>query len=303
MDLKLGDYIIIKGYRKDDSRESFFSDKHFNYLLNKPTRVSYIGNYSGDIYVSHPYFDLVPLTSDILFDKVEDSKDLPGHKIYKDRMNEFEKLIGGVKISNPKLYLKYLNPKMNLKESIRRILIEETNPIYSALRRVNFTEDTIINHLKRFSLRFLDEIRDTGLLMNKVFNFTSYELIEPGISHLSDEDADKAIDIMSKKLKDKYSDLIEDYVNKLISNDDNDTYCFKKHSDRYMNMKNNRGFGDCVEGWVNFMSKYGSWFPDLDWDEIKEKISSNPNIYMLIKKPLENHPYEYYFSVLKNDKR
>lgn len=192
---------------------------------------------------------------------------------------------------------------MGLQESIRRILREETNSLYSALRRVNFTEDTIINYLKQFSLRFLYEIGDTDLLINKVCNFTSYDLIKQGLSHLSDEDAVKAIDIMSKKLKDKYSDLIEDYVNKLISDDDNDTYCFKKHSDRYMNMKNNRGFGDCVEGWVNFMSEYGSWFPDLDWDEIKEKISSNPNIYMLIKKPLENHPYEYYFSVLKNDKK
>lgn len=118
MNLKLGDYIIIKGYRKDDSRESFFSDKHFNYLLNKPTRVSFI-TYNGDIYVSHPYFDLVPLTSDILFDKVEDSEELPSHKIYKEKINEFEKLIGGIKISSPKLYLEYL------KESVEKVLKEE----------------------------------------------------------------------------------------------------------------------------------------------------------------------------------
>jgi len=188
---------------------------------------------------------------------------------------------------------------MNLQETIRRILKEETNPLNSALRRVSFTDDDVIHFLKKFSLRFLNDINDMDLLITKICNFTAYELIEPGILHMSDEDADNAVDELSKKLKDKYSDLIMGYVNDLISIDDNETYCFRKHSDRYMDMLKNRGFGECVKGWVNFMGKYGSWFPDLDWDEIKEKISSNPNKYLLIKNPLENHPYEYYFSVLK----
>jgi hypothetical protein len=192
---------------------------------------------------------------------------------------------------------------MNLQETIRRILKEETNLLNSALRRVSFTDEDVIHFLKKFSLRFLNDINDMDLLITKVCNFTAYELIEPGLLHMSDEDADNAVDELSKKLKDKHIDFIKDYINDLISIDDNETYCFRKHSDRYMDMLKNRGFGECVKGWVNFMGKYGSWFPDLDWNEIKEKISSNPNKYLLIKNPLENHPYEYYFSVLKVDKK
>lgn len=192
---------------------------------------------------------------------------------------------------------------MNLQETIRRILKEETNPLNSALRRVSFTDENVIHFLKKFSLRFLNDINDMDLLITKICNFTAYELIEPGLLHMSDEDADNAVDELSKKLKDKYIDFIKDYINDLISVDDDETYCFRKHSDRYMDMRIDRGFGECVEGWVNFMDKYGSWFPDLDWNVIKEKISSNPNKYLLIKNPLENHPFEYYFSVLKVDKK
>lgn len=192
---------------------------------------------------------------------------------------------------------------MNLQETIRRILKEETNLLNSALRRVSFTDEDVIHFLKKFSLRFLNDINDMDLLITKICNFTAYELIEPGLLHMSDEDADNAVDELSKKLKDKYIDFIKDYINDLISVDDDETYCFRKHSDRYMDMRIDRGFGECVEGWVNFMDKYGSWFPDLDWNVIKEKISSNPNKYLLIKNPLENHPFEYYFSVLKVDKK
>ena len=83
------------------------------------------------------------------------------------------------------------------------------------------------------------------------------------------------------------------------SEDDEETYCFYKHSDRHMDMLKNRGFGDCVKGWYNFLSKYGHWFGDIDWNEVKQKMNSNPQTKILIKKPLENHKYEYYFSVLK----
>jgi hypothetical protein len=187
---------------------------------------------------------------------------------------------------------------MNLQENIRKILREETNPLNSALRRVNFTEDDIIYFLKKFSLKFYNTPDNLDLSVKNVCYDTAYELIEPGLLHMSDEDSRKALENLSQKLKDKYSGFIKDYINDLLNSDDDETYCFRKHKDKYISM-NTRGFGDCVTGWVNFMYKYGTWFPDLDWNEIKEKISTNPNKYVLIKNPLERHPYEYYFSVLK----
>lgn len=194
--------------------------------------------------------------------------------------------------------LENLLNNMDIREHIRKTLKEETK-LLSALRRVNITEDKVTHFLKLFIFRFLVEIKDIDLLIEKVCNFTSYDLIESGLLHMSDEDADNVINELSKKIKDKYSDFIKNYVDNLLNSDDDETYCFKKHSERNPTLLTNRGFGDCVKGWVNFMSEYGTWFPDLDWNEIREKISSNPNKYLLIKNPLENHSYEYYFSVLK----
>ena len=82
MSLQTGDYIIIRGFDQDN----FFSDKHFRKLLNKPTRVWDFG--SRGIYVAHPYFDLVPLSDDVVYDKVIDVEDLPGHSEYKKKSDE-----------------------------------------------------------------------------------------------------------------------------------------------------------------------------------------------------------------------
>jgi hypothetical protein len=109
MDLQTGDYIIIRDYNKDN----FFSEKHFRKLLNKPTRVWDWGN--KGIYVSHPDWDLVPLNDDVVYDKIIDSKDLPGHKEYKSKFGEFSKLTGRADVPDEKPLLKFLRKK-NIKE-------------------------------------------------------------------------------------------------------------------------------------------------------------------------------------------
>ena len=109
MTLQTGDYIIIRGYNQDN----FFSEKHFRKLLNKPTRVWDWGN--GRIYIAHPDLDLVPLNDDVIYDKVIDSEDLPGHKEYKKKSDEFSKLTGRADIPSEKPFLKFLRKK-NIKE-------------------------------------------------------------------------------------------------------------------------------------------------------------------------------------------
>ena len=118
MTLQTGDYIIIRGYNKDN----FFSDKHFKKLLNKPTRVWDWGN--GRTYLAHPDLDLVPLSDDVVYDKVIDSEDLPDHWGYKKKSDEFSKLTGNSDIPNEKPLLKFLK-KSTLKETIIRVLREE----------------------------------------------------------------------------------------------------------------------------------------------------------------------------------
>jgi len=109
MTLQTGDYIIIRGYNQDN----FFSEKHFRKLLNKPTRVWDWGN--GRIYIAHPDLDLVPLNDDVVYDKVIDSEDLPGHKEYKKKSDEFSKLTGRADIPSEKPFLSFLRKK-NIKE-------------------------------------------------------------------------------------------------------------------------------------------------------------------------------------------
>ena len=109
MTLQTGDYIIIRGYNQDN----FFSDKHFRKLLNKPTRVWDWGN--GRIFVAHPDLDLVPLSDDVVYDKVIDSEDLPGHKEYRKKSDEFSKLTGRADIPSEKPFLSFLKKK-NIKE-------------------------------------------------------------------------------------------------------------------------------------------------------------------------------------------
>jgi len=111
MNLQTGDYIIIRGYNKDN----FFSDKHFRKLLNKPTRVWDFGN--RGVYIAHPDLDLIPLSDDVVYDKVIDSEDLPGHKEYKSKFGEFLKLTRNADLPNEKPFLKYLKKKKkNIKE-------------------------------------------------------------------------------------------------------------------------------------------------------------------------------------------
>ena len=109
MTLQTGDYIIIRGYNQDN----FFSEKHFRKLLNKPTRVWDWGN--GRIYIAHPDLDLVPLNDDVVYDKVIDSEDLPGHKEYRKKSDEFSKLTGRADIPSEKPFLSFLRKK-NIKE-------------------------------------------------------------------------------------------------------------------------------------------------------------------------------------------
>jgi hypothetical protein len=190
---------------------------------------------------------------------------------------------------------------MKIENIIRRILREDTaNPYYSALRRVMFDDDDIKLHLRKYVFGFQThkKVADDEFI-ERASNHAAYEVLEPGLLHMSDEDIHIALDELTRRIKEKYSDFIKEYKAEVFKNDDDETYCFRKHSDRYMDMKKNTGFGDCVTGWIPFLSQYGGWFPDLDWNEIKEKISSEPNKYLLIKKPLEGHNFEYYFSVLK----
>jgi hypothetical protein len=145
-------------------------------------------------------------------------------------------------------------------------------------------------------MKYFLRIKDIDELIKFVCGETSYEIVEPAITHLSDEDANKIVQQVSENIENKYKDFILGFIKDTFS-DDNDIYTFYKHSERNGGGK---GFNESIFGWDKFLERFGSWFPDLNWSGIKEKLNSLPRgKKLLLKKPLEGHDFEYYFSVSK----
>ena len=75
---------------------------------------------------------------------------------------------------------------------------------------------------------------------------------------------------------------ILNFIKDTLSDDDNETYTFYKHSEK----DGGKGFTQSRVGWNKFLDMFGGWFPDLDWNKVKEKLNSLPNGQkLLIKKP------------------
>ena len=163
-------------------------------------------------------------------------------------------------------------------------------------RRINYSEDRVINYLKKFTMDFFLDFKNIDELIKTVCDNTSYEIIESALLHLSDEEGNKLINQVSKDIANNYKDFILNFIKDTLSDDDNETYTFYKHSEK----DGGKGFTQSRVGWNKFLDMFGGWFPDLDWNKVKEKLNSLPNGQkLLIKKPLEGHVYEYYFSVSK----
>jgi hypothetical protein len=194
-------------------------------------------------------------------------------------------------------YVKYPWDSTKLQEQIRRIVREEMNLPSTIKRRINYSEDRVLYYLKKFTMDFFLDFKNVDELIKTVCDNTSYEIVESATLHLSDEEGNKIINQVSKDIADKFRDFILGFIEDTFSDDDNNTYVFHKHSEKNGGGK---GFVESVTGWNKFLEKYGSWFPDLDWNKVKEKLNSLPNGQkLLIKNPLEGHVYEYYFSVSK----
>lgn len=126
MDLQTGDYIIVRDWDKNN----FFRNQYYKDLGNKPTRVWVWGN--GRIYIAHPDLDLVELHDDVVYDKIINTDDLPGHKDYKNKVKEFRKLTTGQDIKSEKPLLKFLKKK-SLKEEQEKTLSKSDEKIINLI--------------------------------------------------------------------------------------------------------------------------------------------------------------------------
>lgn len=193
---------------------------------------------------------------------------------------------------------------MNLQEQISRIqemmgTINESNLPINIRRRLDFSRKENLENLKGYIMKFYQPERK-DITISRAFYENSHRLL----NKIEQEDEDywdkEIVDAVIDILKSQFKEEVENIYDSLFGgNDDEEVYCFIKHSDRYMRLETNRGFTECVIGWHNFLYRFGYWFPDLDWSEEKDRLGNSPNKTILIKKPLEGHPYEYYFSIKK----
>ena len=185
---------------------------------------------------------------------------------------------------------------MNLKKQIRKILKEEYILPPNVRRRLTkYSEDDVIHYLKKFIMRYYLMIPNTEDLVKKVCDDTSYEILESALLDSQDDESNEILKHYSKTLFNNYKDFILNFINYTFKNDDNNMYIFYKHSE----VHGGNGFSESIYGWNKFLTKYGSWFPDLDWNKIKEKLTHLPiRRELMIKKPGEkNNNMGYYFSI------
>jgi len=195
----------------------------------------------------------------------------------------------------------YLKNNMNLKKQIRKILKEEyILPPNIRRRLTKYSEDDVIHYLKKFIMKYYLMYPNTEDLVKKVCDDTSYEILESALTDLQQDESnynnsEEILKYYSKTLFNNYKDFILNFINYTFKNDDNDMYIFYKHSE----VHGGNGFSESIYGWNKFLTKYGSWFPDLDWNKIKEKLTHLPiRRELMIKKPGEkNNNMGYYFSI------
>jgi hypothetical protein len=112
----------------------------------------------------------------------------------------------------------------------------------------------------------------------------------------NEEDFQQMVEPIFDFLYKRFKGVLNNFYDSNFSDDDNLTYCFKKHKD--LNPFGSRGFTSCVEGWNKMLAEYGYWLPDVNWPEVKEKLKQYPSDKnLLLAKPLQGHNYEYYFSI------
>jgi hypothetical protein len=189
---------------------------------------------------------------------------------------------------------------VSIKNTIRKILKEETEMPLQLRRRIEFDEDVVINYLRKFAIWAFEPGKRMEVVISKACSNAAYELIES----VSLDMDDKTFGVLEKKvtnyLKEKYGEYIAEYISKFYneSGDEEDTtYVFWKHGDR----NGGNGFSEGFKTWNELLRRYGSWFPSLDWADIKETLDSmQDNKPLLIVKPDDKfNSMGYYFSLIK----
>lgn len=181
---------------------------------------------------------------------------------------------------------------MNIRESIKRILREESKIPAEVRRRINASDEKVKERLNYYMFLYFhgEDIQKT---VHRVIEDTADYLLEP-LDHynISRDDYTKIIKNFENFLFENYSDYVREYIERIISDDEKSGFCFMKHKEHY----GGYGFTDCgFNSWNELLKQYGKWLPLVNWIEVKEKLNTQDQV--LLTGPLEGHRYNDYFSV------
>lgn len=196
-----------------------------------------------------------------------------------------------------------------MKNIIKKILKEDSSNLklpFQIRRRIRYDEEQIINYLKKFAISGLryNTIRDNTNLdsvIRKACSDTAYEIVD-STQTIDDDLFEKISNDLSKFLEEKYGEEIKEFAENFYSPSGNElgsVYTYWKHADRY----GGNGFSESFETWNKLLKSYASWFPDLDWKELKNKLDNmESGGKILIKKPGDkNNTMGYYFSLIRRN--
>ena len=193
---------------------------------------------------------------------------------------------------------------MKTRQIIKQILAEETKLSPYIRRRFTAQENDIINQFKKQALRNFKLDKTYMEIIVKSSMDAAYEFLDP-IDEWRDLPQKEGVIVLkdlSKLIYEKYGDIVNEYLNNFYDkkNDKKDGYRYIFHKHENSNGTGN-GFADSFDTWNDLARRFGSWFPDLNWNEIKSKLNEKDGqASILIKKPGElNNNMGYYFSLRK----
>ena len=188
---------------------------------------------------------------------------------------------------------------MNLIETIKKIIKEETKIPISLRRRMNYLDDEdTLSKLKKNSITkypSIEESIETGFLD------VAHDIV-PYDEDMDEDELMSYVSMVEDYLYQKYYDIVKEYLEKVFNSKDmapdGNRYVFWKHSEP----SGGNGFSESNNGWEEFIRDKGRWFP-IDWWEVKSKLDEIPEGKegrVLIKRPGDkDNNYGYYFSVIK----
>ena len=184
MELKMGDTIYIKGFK--DEKPEFYCQKHMKDLIGFPTRVFLIRN--GEVYVTHPILDVVPLSENCVDYEVLDDIDLGYHRELKSRQTDLKRMgLQDIPKNRVSKFFRRLNESEELSKKQQKIInilnyIErgelETDDLERLFGSVKEFIDVVIEN------NLIGELDLTNVVYDDYQNYLLYKKVESDPSYV-----------------------------------------------------------------------------------------------------------------------